>query len=141
MRSFTWITLFFFDGSRPLFRWPNEGPVLDIGPACGLWPAQVSPLEVCKSLTRLTLLLQELPEGLSVMLNRSDSGREHLTLSSRNTVPVNRGKEFMRFDLFSVIGCSETFLWVAIQQEQDYLSRVMWHRMWDLQRPLLNVFE
>ena len=86
-------------------------------------------------------MLEELADGLCIVLNRSDRGSEDLTSSRGNMISIDWVEELMCLDLIGVIRGSEALLWVTIQEQQNYLTSIVWHSVRDFQRALLNVLE
>ena len=75
------------------------------------------------------------------MLNRSDCGRQHYTRTVRDCIPVDTGKKLVLLNLLGIILRAKALLRVPIEQQKDNLASIMRHRVRNLERALLNVFE
>jgi len=75
------------------------------------------------------------------MLDWPDSRRQNVSLAIGDSIPVDAGEELVLLDLLCVTLGTEALLWVSVKQEQDDLTSVVGHRMWDLERALLNVLK
>ena len=75
------------------------------------------------------------------MLDWPDFWLEDRSFSCRNVVPIDTCEEFVLLYFFSISVSAESFAWVSVQQEQDDLSSFLWHRVWNLEWALLDVFK